>query len=238
MIKIVGPTNRDDLMTSEEYEGFYTEKTTRVSRHIPGMAKYFANPCLRSASGGSPAWDSIAEMYWESLHEAQRDFLSTQWMAARQNHLDGIVGRLMFSAAETEFENKLPPDYLTDGKPRVKYIAFLNRKDGMSRDDFQAYWFDKHVPLALRTPNLRRYRASVCGVSFNGDSPVGADPDPAPFDGMVEMWFDSIDHFDEARRDQHWQDMRFDYYRGFAMGRMQVLVRENLVFDETAESRG
>jgi uncharacterized protein (TIGR02118 family) len=112
-------------------------------------------------------------------------------------------------------------------------LGFLNRKDAMSRADFQAYWFDVHVPLALETPGLRRYRASISLGSFNGDSPAHEPLAPAPFDGVVEMWFDGMDEFDASFADPFWDRLRVDYYTNFAMGRMQVLVRENLVFDAT-----
>jgi len=232
VIKIFGPTNRNDRMSRDDYAPYYTQQQTGIARQIPGLRKYLANVCLRAANGGEPAWDSVAEMYWESVESAAHDFTTEQWNAARADHLNGISGRFMWAAEETEF---LPEQRNTVPDGAIRYLAFLNRKDQMSREDFKTYWFEKHVPLALRTPGLRRYRASVSCGSFNGDSPDRGAVDPAPFDGAVEMWFDGIDAFDSSFSDPFWDKLRVDYYTGFAMGRMQVLIRDNVVFDSTAE---
>jgi uncharacterized protein (TIGR02118 family) len=231
MIKVFGPTNRNDRMSREDYAPYYTQQQTGIARRIPGMCKDYANVCLRAANGGEPAWDSVAEMYWRSTEDAERDFTSEQWNAARADHLNGIAGRLMWVAEETEFLDE-QRDSVPDGA--VKYLGFLNRKDGISREQFVDYWFEKHVPLALKTPGLRRYRASVSRGSFNGDSPNRGTIDASPFDGAVEMWFDSIEAFDASFSDTFWDRLRIDYYTNFAMGRMQVLVRENQVFDDTS----
>jgi uncharacterized protein (TIGR02118 family) len=230
MIKTFGPTTRVDTLTREEYVAYYTGQQVQYAKVFPGRVKYYANPAVQGATGGDPPWDSVAESYWPNVETIRAIMTSAQWNAARADHLNGIIGRLMFTSTETEFENRLPADYLKDGKPRVKYLAFLNRADGMTRDDFQEYWFKKHVPLALKTPQLQRYRACVTGISLNGDSLLKATPDPAPFDGVVEMWFESLESFRAVQADEHWDRLRQDYYKGFAMGRMHLLVRENLVY--------
>src|SRR5207244_709532 len=102
----------------------------------------------------------------------------------------------------------------------VKYMAFLNRKDAMSREDFRRYWVEEHVALALETPHLLGYRASSAICSANGDSLLREPPDPAPFDGLAEMWFADVAAFDDAFRSQHWERLRDDYYEGFAQGLM------------------
>ena len=232
MIKLVGPTNRRDGMSREEYVRYYTGPQTEYARQIPGLVRYYANPTLRAANGGDPAWDSVAEMYYPTLETLRNAFTTSgEWQAARSDHLNGISGRFMFAAEETEFLSDDRPDLAPDG---VKYLGFLNRKDRMSTGDFRRYWFDTHVPLALQLPGLRRYRASVSLGSFNGDSPAHEPLAAGPFDGMVEMWFDNLQEFDAAFASPHWERLALDYYTNLAMGRMQVLVRENLVFDATA----
>jgi uncharacterized protein (TIGR02118 family) len=234
MVKMVGPTNRRDLMSRDDYVRYYTQQQAPVARAIPGLVKYFANPALRGANGGDPAFDSVAEMYWESPEAIRQAFTTGEWQAARTDHLHGIAGRVMVVAEETDFEDRLPPGYLQDGgPPKIKYLAFLNRKDGMSRDDFKAYWFEQHVPKALRIPNLLRYRASICLAGLNGDSMLSDPHDTPAFDGVVEIWFDTVEAFDESFNDPSWNELRRDYYLNFAMGRLQLLVEENLVMDDT-----
>ena len=39
----------------------------------------------------------------------------------------------------------------------IKVVSVLQRKPGMSVEDFQAYWLNKHAPIVSRLPGLRRY---------------------------------------------------------------------------------
>jgi uncharacterized protein (TIGR02118 family) len=61
----------------------------------------------------------------------------------------------------------------------MKVIVVLQRKEGMSRDEFRHYWRDVHGAIGARMPGVRKY---VQNHATN---------DGAPFDGIAEMWFDS-----------------------------------------------
>ncbi len=63
-----------------------------------------------------------------------------------------------------------------------KHSAFLVRKDGMSHDEFLDHWANTHVPLAREIPGVVRY-ARV----------VPTDPERAEFDGVAELYFESLD---------------------------------------------
>lgn len=73
----------------------------------------------------------------------------------------------------------------------VKSVAFLNRKPGLSVEEFQRHWRDVHAPIASRLPGLRRYVQSHTRRSAyeGGRTPA--------YDGVVLTWFDST----EAIRD-------------------------------------
>ena len=54
----------------------------------------------------------------------------------------------------------------------LKFTMCLHRKAGMSREEFQAYWFDNHGPLVKSLApalNIQRY-VQVHGI----DSPLNA----------------------------------------------------------------
>lgn len=61
----------------------------------------------------------------------------------------------------------------------TKIVVLLHKRPEMSRVEFRRYWRDVHAPLAAAIPGTRRYVRSL---------PIA---EPAPFDGMAEMWFDS-----------------------------------------------
>ncbi len=89
-------------------------------------------------------------------------------------------------------------DASTDGKP-IRLVYLLRRKPGVSREEFQAYWRDKHGPfVAGLAPRfgIRRYVQShafdnpldAMMVQSRGTSDKG-------FDGVTEIWWDSVEAF-------------------------------------------
>lgn len=66
-------------------------------------------------------------------------------------------------------------------------FIFAAPKPGMSVQDFQDYWVNTHaVTYAAKIPQIRRY-------SVDTRLPVGADPEPALFEGCAEIWLDDAD---------------------------------------------
>jgi uncharacterized protein (TIGR02118 family) len=225
-LKLASPMQRLDLMSREDYASYYVEQHTKNASGLPGNYRYIGSPAICGVDGGDPPFDGYAEMYYDDLAAVKAAYTSDAWEAARRDHPSIVAGRVMFMVEEHEL--LAPPPI---GSGAVKYVALLTRRDIMSRQDFAAYWLEKHVPLALETPGLRGYRASVGVCSASGDSILRDEPDAPQFDGVVEMWFDSVETFQESFRDPHWDELRTDYYQRFAMGRIQALVREHLVFD-------
>ena len=69
----------------------------------------------------------------------------------------------------------------------IKRLSFLHRKPGMSHEEFIEYWTTTHADIAVDLPGLRKYHTSV---------PL--DPDAAPYDGVVELYFDDVDACEAA----------------------------------------
>ena len=60
----------------------------------------------------------------------------------------------------------------------AKAMIFLRRRADLTAPAFHQWWLTSHRPLAERLPGLVRH-------SFN------AFPDGAPYDAVVEQWFES-----------------------------------------------
>lgn len=74
----------------------------------------------------------------------------------------------------------------------IKSIAVAHRKPGLTREEYNKYWKEQHGPLAARLfPGLRKYvqnhLVEVPGMEYEGD-------------GIVEMWFDDVEAFQNSIR--------------------------------------
>lgn len=82
----------------------------------------------------------------------------------------------------------------------IKLTFCLRRMPGMSREEFQRYWREEHAPLVaeraeaigvrryvqVHTSDLPELHAALQGR--NGGA-------PEPYDGVAELWFESLDAF-------------------------------------------
>jgi hypothetical protein len=48
----------------------------------------------------------------------------------------------------------------------ISLVGFLKRPAGVSRDEFQKWWVEKHVPYVTKLPGLRRYVEEALTKAF------------------------------------------------------------------------
>ena len=79
----------------------------------------------------------------------------------------------------------------------IKVVFSLRRRSDMTREEFQAYWRDRHAPLVSRHSEVLRIRRYVqthtraSEVSAAQSAARGSEADV--YDGQAELWWDSLD---------------------------------------------
>ena len=64
----------------------------------------------------------------------------------------------------------------------VKIVALLRARPGLSRAEFLKHWQEEHPAIVWALPGLRAYQ----------QNPAIEHRTSWPFDGMAELWFDSV----------------------------------------------
>lgn len=88
----------------------------------------------------------------------------------------------------------------------IKLTFCLTRKDGMSREEFQDYWLNKHGPLVRshqKALRIKRYVQFHTREVENNDplraSRAGSlDAAPPIYDGVAELWWESLEDMNAA----------------------------------------
>jgi len=82
----------------------------------------------------------------------------------------------------------------------IKLTFCLRRRPGMAQEEFQRYWRTAHAALVAERAEvlgIRRYvqlhTADLPGLHESLQGRNGGAPQP--YDGVAELWFDSLDDF-------------------------------------------
>ena len=202
MYKHVALLVRQPDMSHSEFVEHWQTTHTPIARDIEGVVRY--NQVL-PADPDNAEFDGIAELYFESLDDLHaalgspesRDYDPTREVAARaREDVDNFLAideRPRFIGEETVQRDDLASDSVersttdtrtgygdTDGL--YKHSAFLVRQDGMSHEAFVDYWQTNHTPIARDIEGVVKYTTVL-----------PTDPDNAEFDGVAELYFESLD---------------------------------------------
>ena len=78
----------------------------------------------------------------------------------------------------------------------IKVVMALRRRDDVAPEEFHRYWREEHGPLArglLEPLNVRRYvQTHTVDTDLNAQL-AAARGTVAAFDGVAELWWDSLD---------------------------------------------
>jgi uncharacterized protein (TIGR02118 family) len=78
----------------------------------------------------------------------------------------------------------------------IKLSFCLHRLPSLSREAFQTYWFEKHAPLVAshkETLRIRRYVQMHAATTPINDLIRAGRNAPEMYDGIAELWWDSLD---------------------------------------------
>ena len=78
----------------------------------------------------------------------------------------------------------------------LKLIYCLRRKPELSVEEFQRYWREEHGPLVRQHAEalgIQRYVQLHSRPSPVDDALRATRGGPAPYDGVAELWFESLD---------------------------------------------
>jgi uncharacterized protein (TIGR02118 family) len=79
----------------------------------------------------------------------------------------------------------------------IKLVFTLRRRDGTTREEFQHYWREQHAPLVKRhaeTLRIRRYvQTQARDTDLDDALAASRGSEPAVYDGVAELWWDSFD---------------------------------------------
>jgi uncharacterized protein (TIGR02118 family) len=187
MYKHVALLVRQDGLSHEAFVDYWQTNHTPIARDIEGVVRYTT---VLPVDADAAEFDGIAELcfadpgaLYDALgSEGSRDYdpAKGKAKAAREdvdnflavNERPRLIGEEIVEKDETD----------GDTTGLYKHSAFLVRKDNMTHEEFRDHWANEHAPVAREIPGVVRY-ARV----------VPTEPAAAEFDGVAELYFESLD---------------------------------------------
>jgi uncharacterized protein (TIGR02118 family) len=102
----------------------------------------------------------------------------------------------------------------------IKRVSLVRRRDGLSREEFLAHWLGPHADIVRQLPGLRGLRFGIVQRWA---------PDDAAWDGVGELWFDSIEAADAAFATEPYAGMLVDDRKLFMGEAQSCIVEERTV---------
>lgn len=239
MIKLLNFCNRRDNLTLDEFGARWFGNHAKLEKNLvkttPARRIAVSISTGEVLGGKEPSFDAMAELYFANVEDARKSMASAAAEAMRKD-------RSSFVAESDETGFMVADEYLTAesegwaamaadmSKPRTKVVRAIKRKDGLTREQFRDYWLNQHSQLE-KTRVVQTLTRRIVATFLTGETIGGAE---APFDGMVSLYYDSIDsakkHFaggsqSVMRKDEeNFVDLSFEVVR--------VISQEYLVADK------
>lgn len=109
----------------------------------------------------------------------------------------------------------------------IKLMYCITKKQGLTDDEFFQYWRNVHAPIGARIPGLRKlvqsHRLVLPGDQYHPD-----------YDGVAELWFDSVESLLAARGSEEWTASTSDEENFVDHSKVAYLVtEEHIILDAT-----
>ena len=111
----------------------------------------------------------------------------------------------------------------------IKMTLLIARKAGTSVDAFKDYWTGRHLQVVQSVPEVKQYARRYVQQH---NTYVGPDHTPAaPFDGIAEAWFDSLDDAMSLINSDNWFNViKRDDLNFLDVSRTQIMLSEEKAF--------
>ena len=205
MIKLAVLLKRRPDLTFEQFDRYWDGTHGDIVIGIPEFTRHvhrysqshLVDPAYH---GEGMAWkradfDGIAEVWFDDIATMTRAFNEPKFVELVGPDDAQFIDRDGTAILVTHEIEKIP----LNGSPQVKLSVVIRRRDGMSFEEFDHYWNHVHGAIVTGVPeftrHVRRYVQAHLVPEYTGagdSSKLTSQWGKAPFDGIAELWFDSI----------------------------------------------
>lgn len=190
MIKGIATAARRSDFEEAAFHDYWKNVHGPLALQMDNLKRYVQSHRLTQALPGfeQVPYDGVAEVWFDTLDELinlpQNPQYQTGAQADEPKFLD--MSKLAFMATREHVVIEGPP--MSRDTNWIKAVFLLRRRPDLSVGQFQDYWLNGHAPqIPLDMGVLRYVQCHVLPETYAHGAPV--------FDGMAELWFETMDTF-------------------------------------------
>jgi len=198
MITRMGLLKKKPSWTTEAFRQHWRDHHGALAAQLPGLRRYHQNHVVDQAqrgiqfARGPEQLDGFSQLWFDDVDSMRAAIASPagQALVADEQH---FIGDLRVVAVQQT--TVVPPVLPQGGSPAIKRMSLLRRRADVSAERFAHAWQVEHAALVRQMEGVRGYRQNLI---TERQAPKGTvvGYEQLPVDGIVELWFDSIESID------------------------------------------
>ena len=178
-------------VSREEFHSYWLNVHGPLAMRLPGLRKYSQNHFVadlpKASRRGSFKFDGLGCMWFDNIADMEHALASPQQGACSAS-LSEFVDEIRIVTAK-QFQVlpcKQPP------KGLAKRVVLLERKQGLTDEQFSVHWVQEHGPHILQYPEVLGYTQNLI-VDRSQKIPGIRVTDAATLAGIVELWCSDVE---------------------------------------------
>ncbi|WP_315833713.1 EthD family reductase [Bradyrhizobium prioriisuperbiae] len=199
MIVRMGLLKKRADINTDQFRRHWREVHGPLAAKVPGLRAYHQNHVVDKTqlaidhARGSWDLDGISELWFDDIDSMNSAIASDAYKAVAADSANCMAATSVIVAKQTDV---VPHDR---ANATIKRMSILERKHGLTPDDFRHEWLDKHAAMVAKFPAIAGYSQNL--VTQRGATPgIDSDDGDLAADGIVEMWFRNTEDLTAAFR--------------------------------------
>lgn len=194
MISRIGILTRRDDMSSEQFCDYWRNGHGPLAAKLPGLRRYLQNRVVDSTQlaidHARGDWNvaGFSQLYFDDTSAMNRAVASAEFLPTVPD-----VRRFCSDVKVVVCQPNVVVPVADQPEPLIKRMSILTRRPDISPQRFRDEWIGFHAEAVGKFPNLMGYTQNLVIERIGSDLTKPATHDQIPVDGIVELWFRTVE---------------------------------------------
>ena len=199
MISRIGILTRKHDMPVEQFRKYWLQGHGPLAAKLPGLRRYLQNHVVDSTQlaidHARGDWNvaGFSQLYFDDIAAMNRAVASPEFPPTVPD-----VSNFCSDVKVVVCQPNVVVPVAESSTALLKRMSILTKRPDISAERFRDEWFGFHADAVRKFPNLMGYTQNLVIDRIGPDLTRPASHEQIPADGIVELWFESVDDIKAA----------------------------------------